>query len=58
MDNPTFAERIATLKKMAKELQQCAERVLAEAQRMEAAQSRFAQRVGKRPGQQGRKNGA
>jgi ribosomal protein L17 len=45
MDNPTFAERIATLKEMAKELQQCAERVLAEAQRMEVAQSRFAQRV-------------
>jgi hypothetical protein len=49
MDNPNFAERIAALKQVAKELQQCAETVLAEVQRMEAAQSRFAQRVGKRP---------
>jgi len=58
MDNPTFAERIATLKQIEKELRQCAETVLAEAQRMEAAQSRFAQRVGKRPAQRGRKDSA
>jgi hypothetical protein len=50
MDNPTFTERTAALKEAAEQLRTCAETVLAEAQRMEAAQKRFAQRVGNRPG--------
>jgi len=49
MNNSTFAERTAALKHAALQIKECAEVVLAEAQRMEAAQSRFAQRVGKRP---------
>jgi hypothetical protein len=48
MDNPTFAERTDALKQTALQLKACAETVLAEAQRMEAAAKRFAQRVGKR----------
>jgi hypothetical protein len=49
MNTSTFAERTAALKQAALQIKECAEVVLAEAQRMEAAQSRFAQRVGKRP---------
>jgi hypothetical protein len=48
MDNPTFPERTAALKDAAAQLKACAETVLAEAQRMEAAEKRFAQRIGKR----------
>ena len=48
MDNPTFAERTAAMKEAAQQLKACAETVLAEAERMEAAQKRFAQRVGTR----------
>jgi 3-methyladenine DNA glycosylase AlkD len=48
MDNPTFTERTAALKQAANQFKECAEIVLAEAQRMEVAQSRFAQRAGKR----------
>lgn len=45
---PSFGERTAALKKVAMQLREAAETVLTEAQRMEAAQSRFQQRVGKR----------
>ena len=48
MVNPTFAERTAALKKVAVNLAECAEIVLAEVQRMESAQIRFAERTGKR----------
>jgi hypothetical protein len=48
MDNPTFAERTTLLKEAALQLKTCAETVLAEAQRMEAAQSRFQRRLHKR----------
>lgn len=48
MANPTFAERTAATKQTAEQLKACADIVLAEAQRMETAQSRFAQRLGKR----------
>ena len=41
---PTFAERTAALKDVAFDLKHAAEIVLAEAQRMEAAQGRFAAR--------------
>jgi hypothetical protein len=46
MDNPTFPQRTAALKDAAAQLKACAETVLAEAQRMEAAQKRFAEHVG------------
>jgi hypothetical protein len=45
MDNPTFAERTAALKTAAQQLQAAATVVMQEAERMEAAQSRFQQRV-------------
>lgn len=54
----TFAERTAALKGVAAQLKACAETVLAEAQRMEAAQNRFAQRVGKRTSARKRPNNA
>jgi hypothetical protein len=45
MDKSTFPERTAAMKQAAEQLKACAEVVLAEAQRMEAVQTRFAQRV-------------
>jgi hypothetical protein len=49
MDNqPSFAERAKSLKETAMQLQNAAETVLSEAQRMEAAQVRFSQRIEKR----------
>ena len=48
MDNATFAERITALKNIATHLQAFAETILDETQRMESAQTRFAQRVSKR----------
>lgn len=48
MDKRTFAERTAAMKQAAEQLKACADLVLAEAERMEAAQKRFAQRVGTR----------
>jgi hypothetical protein len=49
MDNqPSFAERAKLLRETAAQLQRAAETVLAEAQRMEAAQVRFSQRIEKR----------
>lgn len=45
---PSFGERTAALKKVAMQLREAAEIVLTEAQRMEAAQSRFQQRASKR----------
>jgi hypothetical protein len=48
MDNPSFAERTVALKDTAMQLKTCAEAVLREAQRMEAAQIRFTERVGGR----------
>ena len=48
MDNPTFAERTAAMKQAAEQLQACADIMLAETERMEAAAKRFAQRVGTR----------
>jgi hypothetical protein len=49
MDNqPSFAERAELLRETAMQLQGAAETVLAEAQRMEAAQVRFSQRIEKR----------
>lgn len=56
MKNPTFAERTAALKETADQLKACAETVLAEAQRMEAAQKRFDQRVGPRTGNRTRED--
>ena len=55
MDNPTFAERVRAMKQIAEQLGTCAETVLAEAQRMEAAEKRFAQRTGNRVGARQRK---
>jgi len=49
MEQPTFAERTATLKLVAEHLKQYAEIVMSEAVRMEAAQVRFRARVEKRP---------
>jgi hypothetical protein len=49
MDNqPSFAERATLLRETAMQLRNAAETVLTEAQRMEAAQVRFSQRIGKR----------
>ena len=49
MDNqPSFAERAKLLRETAMQLHAAAESVLAEAQRMEAAQVRFSQRIEKR----------
>ncbi len=44
----TFAERAKLLKETAQRLRQAAEIVLAEVQHMEAAQTRFAQKVAAR----------
>ncbi len=44
---PTFAERTATLKETAYAIKNAAEVVLAEVQRMEAAQARFAEKRSK-----------
>lgn len=46
---PTFAERTASLKEAALQLGTIAELALAEAQRMEAAQARFAAQQRRRP---------
>ena len=48
MDKPTFAERTAAMTEAAEQLKTCADTVLAEAQRMEAAQSRFQRRLHQR----------
>lgn len=49
MDNqPTFAERIVALRQCAVSLRDAAELVMSEAQRMDAAQERFAARTQKR----------
>ena len=47
-DQPSFAERATLLKETAIQLHAAAETVLAEAQRMQAAQVRFSQRIEKR----------
>ena len=49
-DKFSFAERTALLRKTAFELKAASETVLAEVQRMEAAQERFAARGSKRTG--------
>lgn len=55
MKHPTFAERTAAMKQAAEQLKVCADIVRAEVERMEAAQKRFAQRVGTRTGSRQRK---
>ena len=50
----SFTERTALMREMAQDLKAIAADVLAEAQRMEAAQSRFAERGKKRSGAQRR----
>jgi hypothetical protein len=50
MENPTFTERIATLKEIATQLRTFAETILVEAQRMEGVRARFKERVSKRSG--------
>ncbi len=47
---PTFTDRTTALRNVAEQLRAFAETVMLEVQRMEAAQSRFQQRVGKRSG--------
>jgi anion-transporting ArsA/GET3 family ATPase len=50
MDNqPSFADRAQLLKETAHQLKVAAETVLSEAQRMQAAQQRFSERLRNRP---------
>ncbi|HZP75412.1 MAG TPA: hypothetical protein VFB45_04650 [Pseudolabrys sp.] len=48
METPSFGERIEALKEIATALRQFAETIMIEAQRMQAVQSRFRERVEKR----------